>query len=124
VPEFRIASTRDVPPGKGHTIRVDGRQIALFNVKGRFYAIDDACPHMRADLSGGEVGDGTVTCSWHGWQFDLVTGKCLTVTRAEVRCYTLRIAGEDIHLTLEPDPTPEEEPQEEFPEIVWKNPQS
>ena len=66
MPEFKIASTHDVAPGKGQTIRVDGRQIALFNIDGEFLAIDDACPHMRADLSCGLLEGRTVTCTWHG----------------------------------------------------------
>ncbi len=93
MPEFKIASTRDVAPGKGQTIRVDGRQIALFNIDGEFLAIDDACPHMRADLSCGLLEGRTVTCTWHGWQFDLDTGQSVNVERARVRKYPVRVDG-------------------------------
>ena len=118
MPEFKIAVTGDVAPGQGRTIRVEDRQIALFNLQGDFVAIDDACPHMRADLSCGELEGRTVTCTWHGWQFDLDTGKCINVEWAKVRRYPVRLEGEDVHLTVESDPEPEEKP---FPEIVWKN---
>lgn len=122
MPEFRIASIGEVPPGQGRTIRVEGLQIALFNVDGEFHAIDDACPHMQADLSCGRLEDRIVTCSWHGWQFDLTTGNCLTVEWARVRRYPLRVEGDEIFLTVEPEPAPEDEEEEELPEILWKNP--
>jgi nitrite reductase/ring-hydroxylating ferredoxin subunit len=121
MPEFKIARTTDIAPGQGRTIRVQGHQIALFNLDGDFVAIDDACPHMRADLSGGELEGRIVTCSWHGWRFDLDTGKCLNVEWAKVRRYPLRLEGNAIHLILEPEPEPDEE-EEDLPEIVWKDP--
>jgi nitrite reductase/ring-hydroxylating ferredoxin subunit len=118
MPEFKIAQKTDVEPGQGRTIRVEDRQIALFNLQGDFVAIDDACPHMRADLSCGHLEGRMVTCTWHGWQFDLDTGNCVNVEWAKVRRYPVRLEGEDVHLTVEPDPEPEEVP---FPEIVWKD---
>ena len=120
MPEFKVASTTEVAPGRGRTIRVEGRQIALFNLDGDFVAIDDACPHMRADLSCGQLEGRTVTCTWHGWQFDLDTGKCINVEWAQVRRYPVRLDGEEVYLTVEPDPEPEEE-DDPCPEIVWKN---
>jgi len=118
MPEFKIARREEVAPGEGKTVRVEDRRIALFNLQGDFVAIDDACPHMRADLSSGQIEGRTVTCTWHGWQFDLDTGKCINVEWAKVRRYPIRLDGEDIHLTVEPDPEPEDKP---FPEIVWKD---
>ena len=120
MPDFKIAAVEEVPPGQGRTIRVEGRQIALFNVDGDFYAIDDGCPHMRADLSCGVLKDRTIICGWHGWQFDLETGACLNVEWAKVRRYPLALRGQEIYLTLEPDPIPEEA-EEEVPQIIWKN---
>ena len=118
MPEFKVASVAEVPRGQGRSVRVEDRQIALFNVDGNYYAIDDRCPHMGADLSCGVLKERTVMCTWHGWQFDLESGSCLNVEWAKVRRYPVRLEGEDIHVTVEPDPVPEEKP---FPEIVWKN---
>ena len=118
MPEFKIAATADVAPGQGRTIRVEGLQIALFNLDGDFVAIDDACPHMRADLSCGIVKERTVTCSWHGWEFDLDSGQCTTVAWARVRRYPLRVDGGSVHLILEPEPEPK--PEDPMPAIVWR----
>jgi nitrite reductase/ring-hydroxylating ferredoxin subunit len=120
MPEFKIASGGDVAPGQGRTVRAAGREFALLNVDGELIAIDDACPHMRASLSGGEVKGRTVTCSWHGWQFDLDTGRCLGVEWARVRRYPLRLEGGEVYLVLEPEPEAEEPEEEPLPEIVWK----
>ena len=120
MPEFKVATAGEVPPGQGRTIRVDGKQIALFNVSGEFYAIDDGCPHMRASLSCGVVKDKTVLCGWHGWQFDLESGDCLNVGWAKVGRYDVAVRGSDIFLTIEAKPEPDEG-DEELPQIVWKN---
>ena len=121
MPEFKIATAEEVLPGQGRTVRVDDRQIALFNVGGKFYAMDDACPHMRADLSCGVLREKTVICGWHGWEFDLETGNCLNIEWAQVRTYPLALREGDIYLTVEPPPEEQAEPEGEVPQIVWKN---
>ena len=58
-------------------IEVDGRKIAVFVAEGRVYALENACPHAGNPLIDGEVADGTLTCVYHLWRFDLATGDCL-----------------------------------------------
>ena len=58
----------------------NGDELAIYNVNGEFYATDNFCPHRGAPLSDGLMQGHIVECSWHGWQFDVRTGKCLTVT--------------------------------------------
>jgi len=57
-----------------------GAEIAIYNIDGEYYATDNFCPHKGAALSDGEVIGHVVECSLHGWQFDVRTGECLTVT--------------------------------------------
>ena len=65
-PEFTpIAKTVDIPQGTGAAFPVNGRMVAVFNEEGKFFAIDDICPHMGASLAGGHVENGTVSCPWH-----------------------------------------------------------
>jgi nitrite reductase/ring-hydroxylating ferredoxin subunit len=66
----RVASTQDVPPGTAISVEVEGRPIALFNIDGAFYAIDDECTHSGGSLSLGELGGMVVACPWHGACFD------------------------------------------------------
>jgi nitrite reductase/ring-hydroxylating ferredoxin subunit len=91
VTRYVISSVEDVPPGTRRQFRVGGRQIAVFNSGGAFYALRDICPHRGALLSEGVVfgslsstGPGEychdgdqlfVKCPWHGWEFDLSTGQ-------------------------------------------------
>lgn len=59
-------------------VEVSGREIAIANVNGKFYAIDDRCGHMSARLSAGGLRGNIVTCPQHGAQFDVTTGKKLS----------------------------------------------
>ncbi len=69
-----VADKKDLQPGTSICVDAGGHQIALFNVEGTFYAIADTCTYsQRGPLSQGEVGATTVTCPWHGAQFDLRT---------------------------------------------------
>ena len=77
MPEFvKVARKTDLPSGEGMVVEVNGQTIALFNVGGEFFALDNVCPHR-----GGPLGEGycdphnlTVQCPWHGSQFDVKTG--------------------------------------------------
>jgi len=64
----------DLPPGKLHKVSVDGREILVANVNGNYFAIDDTCTHAGASLSEGKLDGSTITCGWHGAQFDCKTG--------------------------------------------------
>ncbi len=58
-------------------VTADGREIALFEIDGTVHALENACPHAGNPLAEGEVADGTLTCAYHLWRFDLATGACL-----------------------------------------------
>ena len=63
---IKIASTTDLAPGEAKCVEVAGKKIALFNLDGTFFAIDDTCTHRGGPLSEGEVSGEEVTCPWHG----------------------------------------------------------
>jgi nitrite reductase/ring-hydroxylating ferredoxin subunit len=72
----------------------DGDELALYNVSGEFYATENFCPHRGAPLSEGTLCGHVVECGWHGWQFDVRTGQCLTVNE-KLRTYKV-IAEEGV----------------------------
>jgi nitrite reductase/ring-hydroxylating ferredoxin subunit len=74
-PFVAVAHVADVKPGHPLTVTVDGREIALFNVAGTVYALDNACPHQGAPLADGWIDGATVTCTWHAWCFNLGDGR-------------------------------------------------
>ena len=74
-----VGRVEDVPSGRGATVELlNGMELALYNIEGRFFAIENFCPHKGAPLADGNVCGNTVECDWHGWRFDLRTGECLT----------------------------------------------
>lgn len=79
-------------PGSGQTVRVRDTAVALFNLEGEYYAIEDRCPHRGGPLGAGWVEDGQVSCPLHGWAFDIRTGHCLTRSDKPVRAFPTRIA--------------------------------
>lgn len=70
-----ISPDKSLPDGKGVTAWVDDVELAVFRIGDEWLAIDGRCPHKGASLADGGVEDGAVACSWHGWKFDLRTGK-------------------------------------------------
>jgi 3-phenylpropionate/trans-cinnamate dioxygenase ferredoxin subunit len=98
----KVATKNDFPPGSARLVEVAGRSVAMFNVEGAIYAIDNDCTHDGGPLSEGVVNEGCVVCPWHGAEFDLATGKALTPPAVEdVRNYKVFISGDDISLEID-----------------------
>jgi nitrite reductase/ring-hydroxylating ferredoxin subunit len=70
-----IAQLAECPPGASLERIAGGRVVALFNVDGTFYALDGVCPHQGGPLGQGRLTGTVVTCPWHGWQFEVTTGR-------------------------------------------------
>jgi len=71
----RLARVADCPPGTSLELVAAGRMVALYQVDGEFHALDGVCPHQGGPLGKGRLEGATVTCPWHGWQFDVRTGQ-------------------------------------------------
>ena len=95
---IKVANTADLAPGKAKCVDVAGKKIALFNLDGSFYAIDDTCTHDGGPLSEGEVLSGEdVMCPWHGAVFNIKTGAVLGPPAMRgVACYAVRVEGSDV----------------------------
>ena len=96
--EFMFAAkTHDIPAGQGKTISLGEKRIALFNVDGVFYAVDDTCLHRGGPLGEGELEGCIVTCPWHGWKFDVWSGE-MTMNAAALNCYPTRVDAGDVQV--------------------------
>jgi nitrite reductase (NADH) small subunit/3-phenylpropionate/trans-cinnamate dioxygenase ferredoxin subunit len=95
-----VARAHEVPAGEGRRVRAGGRELALFHVGGRFFALDNACPHNGGPLAEGEVDDGAVTCPLHGWTFDLESGRHVANPAIAVRSYEVRVVGDEVQVAL------------------------
>lgn len=72
-----VATTDDLNDGEGTVVEANGHTIALFRVDGDFHAIGNECTHSGGPLGEGELNGTTVTCPWHGAQFDVTSGEVL-----------------------------------------------
>lgn len=98
-PDFvAVAAVEDIADGKAKSVTLNDKEIALFRIGDEFYAIDNACPHYGSQLCEGVVRDATVACPWHGWRFDLKTGKGLTVTGRDVQSYAVKVEAGQVKI--------------------------
>ena len=96
----RIGQTGDVPAGEGRVIEAKGHTLALFNVDGTFYAVDNGCPHRGGPLGDGDL-DGTfVTCPWHGWRWDVRSGANANNPAVRVPCFPVTVEQGEIFVDL------------------------
>lgn len=109
----RIAAgpARDLAPGEKVIVEGEGYSVGVFNVDGKFYALKNVCPHAGAPLCQGhiqtthrpsEVGEFVpdlagriLRCPWHGWEFDVVTGKGLYDREGRVATYAVEVDEND-----------------------------
>jgi nitrite reductase/ring-hydroxylating ferredoxin subunit len=98
---MKVAKTTEIEPGQAQLVDVKGRSIALFNVEGQFFALDNTCTHKGGPLAEGEISGHEVTCPWHRGTFDVRTGEAVgpPAQRAVVR-YGVRVTGTDIELEV------------------------
>ena len=117
----KVAEAENVPPGQSMLVTVNGKEVALFNVEGRFYAIGNRCPHRSGPLvrgrvetvpcraapesvpdAGGAVAGTETTlavrCPIHGWLFELATGRCLTRPSASTPVFPVTCQAGELFL--------------------------
>ncbi len=92
----KAARVSELAPGTGAVVEVGGRTLALFNVDGTVHAIDNKCLHRGGPVGEGELAGGIVTCPWHGWRYDVTTGKCENNPGAQLPCHRVKLEGEEI----------------------------
>ena len=96
-----VAKTSEIANLSAICVQVGGERIAVFNLDGRFHAIDDICTHMGGSLSQGFVQGDDVVCPLHSARFSLLTGEATGLpAEAGVRCYNVRVVGEEIEIEV------------------------
>ena len=97
----KVAKIGEVALGEGKVVEAGGKRIAIFNIDGTFYAIDDTCTHRGGPLSEGMVAGTEVTCPWHGAVFDVTSGSVLGAPAPrDVAHYSVRVEGEYIEVEI------------------------
>jgi nitrite reductase (NADH) small subunit len=96
----KVATVDQVPDNEGLMLEVDGLPVALFRVAGKYYAIEDVCPHQESSFEGGELDGAKVTCPLHGWRLNVISGESLEAPGTKVETYEVRLEGQDIYIRL------------------------
>lgn len=96
----RTVKLDELPPGTVRELQVEGMAIAVANVAGKIYAINNSCLHRAGPLGQGPLSGHVVTCPWHGWQYDVITGKVLQNPSIGVDCYPTEVRGQDIFVDV------------------------
>lgn len=111
-----VARLDEIRPGECKLVEVKQRSIGLFNVNGTIVAALNVCPHELAPVCRGRIGgttlpsppgeyrwgrDGEIlACPWHGWEFDLLSGRALADERVRLRLYPVSIEDDTIYLSF------------------------
>lgn len=111
-----VARVDEIPPGGRKIIRVEGREIGIFNLAGTFYALKNACPHQGARVCLGKVKGTTIPsavyefrygqegrilrCPWHSWEYDITTGQSVFDPNVRVVSYPVAVSDGGIFVTI------------------------
>ncbi len=113
--EIFVSALDDLGVGERRIITAEGKSIGVFNTGSQIVAVLNICPHAFAPVCLGKLGGTTLPsepgefiwgreneilrCPWHGWEFDLHSGQCLT-DRRQLKRFPVRIRDERIYVTV------------------------
>jgi len=109
-----VAKDGDIQEGQGRSFAVNGTMVGVFLENGRYFAMNDFCPHMGASLADGHVEDGAVMCPWHAWRFRLSDGAWMDNSKSGIcsATYEVRVENGEIQVQVPPadEPTSNDDP--------------
>ena len=97
---IEVGRLDQVPVGTGGSFSVSGKEVAVFNVDGTIYAMDDSCLHKGASLGTGRLEGKIVTCLAHGWRYDVTTGNTMNVPDYGVTSYPAKVIDGKIFVAV------------------------
>jgi nitrite reductase (NADH) small subunit len=95
-----VAEAADIGVGEGRVVEADGKTLALFNVDGAFYALDNACAHRGGPLGEGDLDGTVVVCPWHAWRWDVKTGANVNNPAVRITCFPVSLDGGRVFVEL------------------------
>ena len=96
-----VAKVSEIKEGEGKVVEANGKTIALFNVDGDFFAIENTCKHQGGPLGEGICDGNVVTCPWHQWKYDVTTGVNVGNPQVKVDTYEVQVEGEEVKVKVE-----------------------
>jgi nitrite reductase/ring-hydroxylating ferredoxin subunit len=95
-----VAKVEEIPPGTVRTVSAGEELIALANFDGSFYAMQHACRHLKGPLGQGTLHGRLLACPWHGWRYDVTTGKNDFDLAIELDMYRVRVEDGEIQVAV------------------------
>jgi len=95
-----LCKTSEIKDGEGKVVETPSTPVALFKTGGKIYALLNTCPHRGGPLGEGSLDSDRVTCPWHAWEFDVTTGKCLTMEGAQQTRYPTKVENGEVFVDL------------------------
>jgi nitrite reductase/ring-hydroxylating ferredoxin subunit len=97
---IRVGALSEMPAGQGRVVEAGPQLVALFNVEGRLYAIENACPHRGGPLGEGDLDGRVVMCPWHAWRWDVTSGSNVNNPAVRVACFPVVVEQGDVFVEV------------------------
>jgi nitrite reductase (NADH) small subunit len=95
-----VASAGQLKDGEGLVVPVATEEVALFRIEGRVYACTNVCPHRGGPLGDGSLDGKVVSCPWHGWEFNVTTGRMPVNPNVGVKTYPAQVVDGDVQIEV------------------------
>lgn len=86
--------------GEGKEFLVEGRVIAVFRTAEDLRAVDGMCAHQGGPIAQGQLDHHCVTCPWHGWQYDIMTGNNVLTGKKMLDTFELEVRDNEVWIQL------------------------
>lgn len=93
---IKAAKQQDIEENSAVVSECAGHSVAIFRLQDKFHAINNVCPHKGGPLGEGELNGSVVSCPWHAWDFDVITGCNPDNERLKVKTYPVKLEGDDV----------------------------
>jgi nitrite reductase/ring-hydroxylating ferredoxin subunit len=98
---LRICAAAEVPAEGAKLVTLGERELAVICHDGKYYAVENFCPHKGGPLGLGQVKNGTITCPWHRFRFELESGKSVTNPAMRANIQRIDVDNEDLFVATE-----------------------
>lgn len=97
----KVAAVSEIPSGSMKGFMVNGEKLLVANINGNFYAMGSICTHRGGPLEEGELSGNTLTCPWHGAQFDVTTGTpTMPPAQMPVKKFEVKVENNDVFVKV------------------------
>lgn len=95
-----VGTVAEIPDGQRKIVQIDALSIGVFHHRGAWVAYRNSCIHQGGPVATGDLEGDVLTCPWHGFQFDVRSGRCLADPDAELECYAVIVEGDTVYLNV------------------------